>query len=437
MFVALGDLHPNLWAGVTMRANRGPCLPGAFGAPWLPARRRSCPQTEAGRRPWRPGLDAAVVTLIVLAACTRQPPVVSDADVALVEVETDLVATDIAPSDAGSAVEARLTGDLSAASADGDSKDDAQLPPSDVSAVATAPGPNGELCALGKVWQAGQCVPAIMPFEMVEMPAITYEQGCDPATNVCAQWEMPVHSVKLSAFLIGKFEVTAGQYKKCVDLGKCSPITFTVTAPGEGCSEYKAPCTYGVPGLEDHPIKCVVKSEALQYCKAMVPGGTLPTEAQWERAARTDCSGSSAKLISTRFVWGDQWPPPSGAGNLCDESCYHKYWGYIEHYQDGAACTAPVGSYPHDGNCLKDVAGNVLEVVLDDWDPEFFAKLPPGAIDPVATGIPAFIGRGSAYSASAPETSQLSHRAVVPIAGPVDFVALNGGFRCVSNFPAK
>ena len=216
-------------------------------------------------------------------------------------------------------------------------EDDTQ-PPSDATAAVLQPGADGELCALGKAWAAGQCQPASFPFEMVLMPAVTYDQGCDPATNVCDPWEMPVHTVTLGAFLIGKNEVTVGDYKKCVKLGKCKiPSNFA-----EYCPDGELQCRYFAKGLTKYPVNCVTKSEALQYCKAMVPGGTLPSDAQWERAARTDCTGPNEKIIYTRFVWGDQWIPPKGAGNFCDEACDNKYWGYIDHYQDEAGCSAPV-----------------------------------------------------------------------------------------------
>jgi len=88
-------------------------------------------------------------------------------------------------------------------------------------------------------------------------------------------------------------------------------------------------------------------------------GCQLPTHDQWEWAARGGLTGK-------KYVWGDEWPPPKGAGNFADQTAKKKWnWSVIEGYDDGYAGTAPVGSFSTNGYGLHDMAGNVWEWVSE------------------------------------------------------------------------
>ncbi len=156
--------------------------------------------------------------------------------------------------------------------------------------------------------------------EMIAIPAGTFRMGNAREKR----GDGPEHEVQLSAFEIDRTEVTAKAYASCVAAGACDE-------PAK-----KRFCTGGVPGLELHPINCVSWKQAAAYCAFVKK--RLPTEAEWERAAR----GTDGR----RFVWGDVWPPPAGSGNFADATMRkdEPQWLSIDGFDDGHAYTAPVGA---------------------------------------------------------------------------------------------
>ena len=171
----------------------------------------------------------------------------------------------------------------------------------------------------------------------------------------------------VAAFEIGKYEVTVAQFRKFVEA-----TGYKTTAEKEGYS-------YGCIGTEwdkvdgltwrngsslkeqaqdDHPVVHVSWEDAEALCKWV--GGRLPTQEEWEHAARGGLAGKE-------HVWGDDWPPPKGAGNFADATLNRKYttWPIIDGYDDGFADTAPVGSFKPNGYGLYDMAGNVWEWVSE------------------------------------------------------------------------
>jgi formylglycine-generating enzyme required for sulfatase activity len=169
--------------------------------------------------------------------------------------------------------------------------------------------------------------------EMVEVPAGSFMMGCNVAVdNECGGDENPYHSVTVPSFKIDKYEVTVGNYQKCVDAGVCTPA-------GAGSK-----CNYGVTGRDYHPINCVNWNQAKAYCAWI--GKRLPSEAEWEKAAR----GTDGR----KYPWGKS--------NL---DCDHAVMSVSPCSNSG---TQPVGSKPLGVSPYGalDMIGNVWEWV-EDW----------------------------------------------------------------------
>jgi hypothetical protein len=171
----------------------------------------------------------------------------------------------------------------------------------------------------------------------------------------------------VAAFEIGKYEVTVAQFRKFVEA-----TGYKTTPEKEGYSYGHTEGEWGeVDGLtwrngsslkeqaqDDRPVVHVSWEDADAFCKWV--DGRLPTHGEWEHAARGGLAGKE-------YVWGDDWPPPKGAGNFGDAAAKREYatWGAIDGYDDGFADTAPVGSLKPNGYGLHDMAGNVWEWVSE------------------------------------------------------------------------
>jgi sulfatase modifying factor 1 len=182
------------------------------------------------------------------------------------------------------------------------------------------------------------------------------EKGLPSANFACIdlyevlEAETPMHVVNVDAFYIDQFEVTNDQYRACFEAGECtSPMN----------SYFFTRSQYG-----DHPINAVSWLQASQYCAWA--GKRLPTEAEWEKAAR----GPDGRL----FPWGDDFEP--SRANLCDEACIEQ-WADPNTF-DGFEVTAPVGSFPEGVSPygLYDMAGNVSEWVADWYARSYYVDSP-------------------------------------------------------------
>ncbi|MDY6877877.1 MAG: SUMF1/EgtB/PvdO family nonheme iron enzyme [Chloroflexota bacterium] len=180
---------------------------------------------------------------------------------------------------------------------------------------------------------------------MVYVPGGEFEMGGTEWGN-----EQPVHTVALDSFWIDQTEVTNEQYQQCVEAGVCdSPARSGSATRGS---------YYDDSAYDDHPVIWVDWQQAGSYCEWA--GARLPTEAEWEYAAR----GPEGRL----FPWGDEF---DGARlNYCDTQC-NNFWA-DEAVGDGYADTAPVGSFPRGASWCGalDMAGNVLEWVADWYEYE-------------------------------------------------------------------
>jgi formylglycine-generating enzyme required for sulfatase activity len=185
----------------------------------------------------------------------------------------------------------------------------------------------------------GTCeVPEPKVTKLLPVPKGEFLMGCNTAIDqTCRPNENPSRVVYLDAFEIDETEVTQAQYYQCVKAGECrAPVCWD-------------PCNKG-----NHPVGCVNRDDAADYCKWV--GKRLPTEAEWEKAAR----GTDGLL----YPWGND-APSCTRGNIA--GCKDK--------ND----TAPVGSFPEGASPYGalDMVGNVVELVADWYDPDYYTKSPP------------------------------------------------------------
>jgi len=171
--------------------------------------------------------------------------------------------------------------------------------------------------------------------------------------------EKPVHRVTVSTFQMAKTEVTVGQYRACVKAGAC-------TKPDTG--KY---CNWGKRGRDDHPINCVDWHQANAFAKWA--GGRLPTEAQWEYAARG--GGKDRKYpwgdaeATCRYAVMDDKSTKGSAGSETDGCGMDRTW---------PVCSKTRGN-TEQGLC--DMAGNVWEWCRDWYGSDYYKSSP--SKDPV------------------------------------------------------
>jgi formylglycine-generating enzyme required for sulfatase activity len=185
--------------------------------------------------------------------------------------------------------------------------------------------------------------PSTAPPGMVLIPGGSFMMGCTDWDAQCMADEHPRHRVRVKAFYLDITEVTVETYRKCVGVGGC-------TAPDTDVSPEKY-CNWGREDRYNHPINCVLWEQANVYCQWV--GKRLPSEAEWEYAARAGHSG-------WRYPWGNEWPDCSQA--ILNRGC-------------GRNRTWPVGSKGANGFGLYDMAGNVWEWVADCYH-EHYNKAP-------------------------------------------------------------
>jgi len=160
----------------------------------------------------------------------------------------------------------------------------------------------------------------------VTIPAGSFQMGSQGGESD----EKPIHTVTLRAFEMSKTEVTVGQYRKCAEAGVCSEPSTGGSCTWSSSSESK----------ENHPINCVDWGQARTFAKWV--GADLPTEAEWEYAAR---GGQSLTYAGSNSPDDVAWYSSCASGGI-----------------------KPVGTKRANGYGLHDMSGNVWEWGLDEQE---------------------------------------------------------------------
>jgi formylglycine-generating enzyme required for sulfatase activity len=180
---------------------------------------------------------------------------------------------------------------------------------------------------------------------MVYVPSGEFEMGYPGGGDTK---RMPIHTVVLDGFWMDKYEVSFDQYNQCVVEGKCQPSQYADFAPFNE---------------KNRPVIGVSWFDADTYCNWV--GGQLPSEAQWEYAARGP--------ENLKYPWGEQDPDCNLANFGGWEGC--------------TGLTAPIGSFPDGASWIGalDLAGNVYEWTVN-WDYSYSAEKQINPIGP-AEGV--------------------------------------------------
>lgn len=231
------------------------------------------------------------------------------------------------------------------------------------------------------------------------IPAGPFMMGCDPENNAgvdCTPDILPLHEVNLSAYYIDQFEVSNAQYALCADAGAC-------TEPKSQGFENR-PDYYVNPDYANYPVVAVDWTQADTYCQWV--GGRLPTEAEWEKAAR----GEDLRP----YPWGFETADCSRANfNSSSEGRCSRGTTQVGSYPQGAS---PYG--------VMDLASNVWEWTNDWYDWTYYQSSPgPNPMGP-QTGYHKIVKGGAwDYSANVMTISYNSDHA------PEEFKS-SFGFRC-------
>ncbi len=240
--------------------------------------------------------------------------------------------------------------------------------------------------------------------DVIYIPPMTFVMGVSAGDSQAEADEQPAHQVSLDGFYIYAREITNRMYAECVRAGACFPVQPLPNGPT---------AHYNDPAYADYPVVGVDWNMARDYCRWA--GGRLPTEAEWELAAR----GAEGLL----YPWGNE-PAPS-----CDRL---NMFGCLV-----PPDTRPVGSYPLGISPfgLLDMSDNVWEWVNDWYDAGYYAASPAanpfGPFTPPEAGQPFKVVRGGSWNSSQQDV-RAAARTWANLYAPYDDL----GFRCVAQMEA-
>ena len=245
--------------------------------------------------------------------------------------------------------------------------------------------------------------------EMVYVPAGIFSMGAREDDDPARDDEKPMHSVYLDGYYIDRYEVTSSQFAAYLN---ANPTAIRWVPSNNISNLQKVDGIWqAVSGFEDHPVANIIWAGAVNYCNWV--GGDLPTEAQWEKAAR----GTDER----RYPWGNEFKSVPIRLNFDDSE-----YSFMD---DGYGKTSPVGIYPEGMSPYgaMDMAGNLWE-----WTADWYANIYKKRVDVVTynpTG--ALGGDGHAYRGGSYNSSFLDFRTTERRLS--DDPRPDLGFRCVIN----
>jgi len=189
---------------------------------------------------------------------------------------------------------------------------------------------------ISRDWSFPHIILSEARIEMIYIPSGDFLMGSESGESGFSEDEIPQHSVYLDGYWISMMPVTNGMYNACIKAGKCRYSASTEVNP-----------RFIDEKFSDHPVVYINWSDAQRFCKWI--GGRLPTEAQWEKAARGPDGWT--------YPWGDMRPNmhTTNAKNMVGD-------------------TTKVGMFAEDRSYygLYDMGGNVREWVFDWYDADYY-----------------------------------------------------------------
>jgi len=246
-----------------------------------------------------------------------------------------------------------------------------------------------------------------VPMRLIPAGEFTMGSDADDALVECQKYhiscsrdyftdEEPPHQVYLDSYYIDKYEVTNALYEACVNAGVCDPPQQT--------SSYTHTSYYGESQYADYPVIYVDWNQATTYCEWR--GARLPTEAEWEKAAR----GTDGRT----YPWGNESPN----SNLLN-------------YNQNVGDTTEVGKYPAGASMYGalDMAGNVWEWVADWYDSAYYSNSPSSNPLGPSSGDARVLRGGSWYNNEDGVRSASRYRF------DPSLIEVGVGFRCALSLP--
>jgi formylglycine-generating enzyme len=281
------------------------------------------------------------------------------------------------------------------------------------------------LIAVSWMPRVAESAPAAPTCDMVLIPGGAFDMGSDHGMD----YEGPVHRVRVRGFWMDRCEVTNKEFARFV-----AATGYRTESEKQGWSGVFVPGAQewqptkgadwrhpegpasSLAGRDDQPVVQVSFDDAAAY--AQWAGKRLPTEAEFERAAR-------GGLVHAEYAWGDRLHPDG-------REMANTWQGHFPEHdagRDGYARIAPVGRFPPNGYGLLDIAGNVWEWTTDWFSADYYAGA-AGAVDPQgpARGEEKAI-RGGSWMCSANYCT--GYRVAARQHTPRDSALNNLGFRCV------
>ncbi len=242
--------------------------------------------------------------------------------------------------------------------------------------------------------RANEFTERVTGIQFVKVPGVCFSMGDTFGDG--EKDEMPVHKVCVTDFAISKNNVTVSQYRLFVE----ATSYRTDAEKGGGCYIFndrdwnkQTAINWQNPSFkqtDQHPVTCVSWNDAQAFTRWLNKLGTnkyrLPTEAEWEYAAR---SGGKKE----RFAGFSDQSQLYKYANFCDSNCEGK-WKTVGQ-NDGYSGTSPVGNYLPNGLGLHDMTGNVWQWSSDRYNESFYSKSPKNNPQGTQSGYDRVVRGGS------------------------------------------